>query len=152
MNNQQNTKVFSVTPPAAIVNNTSYTTATIDTLGYNYLTVYCYIGALDIAFTALKLQQSDDSGMSGAADISGCVYGTSTDAYGTASALPTDTNDNKIFAFHVNLSGKKRYVDLVATIGNGSTGGFMSAFAVLSNGQSEPNSLTDQNFGGLLVA
>ena len=152
MNTKQNSKVFSVTPPAAIVDNASFTTATIDTLGYNYLTVYCYIGALDIAFTALKLQQSDDSGMSGAADISGCVYGTSTDAYGTASALPTATDDNKIFAFHVNLNGKKRYVDLVATIGDGAAGGYMAAFAVLSNGQSEPNSLVEQNFGGLLVA
>ncbi len=152
MNSIQNSKYVSVTPPAAIVDNASFTTAIVDTLGYNYATVYCYLGATDIAFTALKLQHSDDSGMSGAADISGCVYGTSTDAYGTASALPTSTDDNKIFAFHVDLNGKKRYLDLVATIGDGTAGGFMSAFAVLSKGGFEPNSLVEQGLGGLLVA
>lgn len=152
MNNNQNFKFVSITPPAAIVDNASYTTATIDTLGYNTLTVYAYVGATDIAMTALKLQQSDDSGMSGAADVTGLVYGTSTDAYGTASALPTANDDNKCFAFTVNLSGKKRYFDLVATAGDGSAGTYMSAFAILSGGDSEPNSLTLQNLGGLLNA
>lgn len=147
---EQDYKIVSVTPPATIVNNASYTTAEIDTIGYDYLTVFCYVGATDIAMSALKLQHSDTS-VSGHADMSGAVYGTSTDAYGTTSALPTSTDDNKVFAFHVNLNGKKRYVDLVATAGSGSTGTFMSAFAILSKGQISPATLTQQNLGGKLV-
>lgn len=152
MNNNQNFKFVSVTPPQAIVDNDSWTTATIDTLGYSYATIYCYFGAMDIAATALKIQQSDDSGMSGAADVTGLVFGTSTDAYGTASALPTATDDNKLFCFTINLAGKKRYLDLVATGGDGAAGTYMSAFCLLTGGDVEPNSLTLQGLGGWLNA
>lgn len=152
MNNNQNFKFVSITPPAAIVDNASYTTATIDTLGYSYANIYCYFGAMDIAMVALKVQQSDDSGMSGAADVTGLVYGTSTDAYGTASIIPTATDDNKLFCFTINLAGKKRYLDLVATAGDGAAGTYMSAFAILTGADVEPNSLTLQNLGGLLNA
>ena len=83
----QHDKFVSITPPAAIVDNASYTTTAVDTKGYAYLRVFAYLGATDIAMTALKLQESDDSGMSGAADITGLVYGTSSNVAGSTSAL-----------------------------------------------------------------
>lgn len=79
--------------------------------------------------TALKVQESDDSGMSGAADITGLVYGAS-----GAAALPTASDDNKIFGFFVNLAGRKRYLDVVATAGDGAAGTFATCYAVLYNG------------------
>ena len=153
MNIVQSIKRFSVTPPAAIVDNASFTTAIIDTLGYHKLAVTVYLGALDIALTALKLQESDDSGMSGAADITGCVFGTSTNPDTNAvSALPTATDDNKFFTFYVDLQGRKRYIDLVATGGDGATGTFLTAWADLFNGNEVPDSATDRGCAANLIA
>jgi hypothetical protein len=83
--------------------------------------------------------------MSGAADISATVFG----ATGNP-ALPSATDDNKMYAFHVSLQGKKRYIDLVATAGNGSTGTYGSAIAVLYNGNDFDPNATDQNVGAVV--
>jgi hypothetical protein len=55
----QNTKLISVTPPAAIVDNTSYATAEVDTNGFDYAQYIVYLGATDIAMTALSVTESD---------------------------------------------------------------------------------------------
>ena len=145
MNSLQNVKVVNFCPPGAIVDNADFTTTAIDTAGFGKCAVFFSLGATDIAMGALKLQQSDDSGMSGAADITGAVYGAS-----GAPALPSATDDNKVYAFHVSLQGKKRYLDLVATAGNGSTGTYASGIAVLYNGTDFDPTATDQNVGGAL--
>lgn len=145
MNALQNVKVVNVTPPAAIVDNASFSTTTIDTAGYGKLAVYFSLGATDIAMSALKIQESDDSGMSGAADITGLVYGAS-----GAPALPSATDDNKIFGFFVNLAGRKRYLDVVATAGDGSTGTYGSCVAVLYNGEGI-NDATERGLAANLI-
>ena len=150
MNPAQQDKWVSVTPPAAIVDNASLTTATIDTAGFAYLRVFLYLGATDIAMSALKLQESDDSGMSGAADITGLVYGTSASIAGTTSALPTATDDNKCFVFEVDLRGRKRYIDLVATCGDGTAGTYATAFALLSRAGDVGVSASERGFGNIL--
>jgi hypothetical protein len=132
----QNSKYVLVTPPAAILDNTSATTNSIDTLGYDYLQVVCLVGATDIAMAALKLQTSDTD--SSYADLTGAIFGTSTNIDGSTSALPTATDDNKVFVIEVDLRGKKRYFDLVATAGNGTAGTYFSAVAVLSRGEIAP--------------
>lgn len=148
MNAMQQTKVVSITPPAAIVDNASYTSASIDTAGWDYMTVIAYLGATDIAMVALKLQTSDTDGSY--ADLTGAVYGTSTDIGGSTSALPSATDDNKFFAFEVDLRGKKRYFDLVATAGDGTAGTFLTAFAVLSRGESPATTAAGRGFGNIL--
>lgn len=150
MNHAQQDKFFSITPPAAIVDNASYTTATIDTAGYAYARVFAYLGATDIAMGALKIQESDDSGMSGAADVTGLIYGTSAGVAGTTSALPSATDDNKCFVFEIDLRGRKRYLDLVATAGDGSAGTYLTAFALLSRAADVPVSAADRGFGNIL--
>ena len=130
MRHMQDVKFLNVTPPAAIIDNASAPTASIDSKGYDYLTVVVQLGALDVAMTALKLQTSDAD--SGYADLAGAVYGTSTNIAGSTSALPVATDDNKFFVFEVDLRGKKRFFDLVATCGDGSAGTFISVFAILS--------------------
>ena len=142
MNSLQNVKVVNFCPPGAIVDNADFTTTAIDTAGFGKVAVFFSLGATDIAMGALKLQQSDDSGMSGAADITGAVFGAS-----GAPALPSATDDNKVYAFHVSLQGKKRYLDLVATAGTGSTGTYASGIAVLYNGTDFDPTATDQNVG-----
>lgn len=145
MNSLQNVKVVNFCPPGAVVDNADFTTTAIDTAGFGKCAIFFSLGATDIAMAALKLQESDDSGMSGAADITGAVYGAS-----GAPALPSATDDNKVYAFHVSLQGKKRYLDLVATAGNGSVGTYGSGIAVLYNGTDFDPSNGDQNVGGAL--
>lgn len=129
-------KRVGVIDPAAIKNNASFTVHEIDTLGWRYCDIVVYIGATDIALSALKVQESDVSG-SGQADVPGMDFSVS------PATLPAATDDNHIFAFHVNmLGGRKRYLTLVATMGSGSTGGFVTAWADLSRGEAVPGSVT----------
>lgn len=138
MNSLQKVKFVGVTPPAAIVNNTSHTTGEIDTLGWDYLTIVAYLGATDIAMTALKVTESDTSG-SNHGDITGLVLGTSTNIDGSTSALPSGTDDNKFFVFQIDLrNGRKRYIDVTSTVGNGSTGAYLSILGILSRGDTGP--------------
>lgn len=131
-------KLVSVTPPAAIVDNAAFTTATVDTLGFRYARFVVYLGALDIAVSALKVQESDDSGMSGAADVTGAVFGTSANDAGSTSTLPSATDDNKFFTVEIDLRGRKRYLDLNLTGGDGSTGTFAAAWCELYRGENTP--------------
>ena len=124
------------------LSNASWTTVEIDTLGYNYATIIVNIGATDIAMAALKVQESDTSG-SGFADISGADCDGGTDIDGSTAALPSATDDNNVVVFQVNLRGRKRYLDLVATAGNGAAGTFASAVVVLSDSDVQPESVSD---------
>lgn len=151
MRQQQHDKFVSVTPPGALVDDASLTTASIDTKGYAYCRIFCRLGATDIAMTALKVQESNDDGSSDAyADVTGLVYGTSTDIAGSTSALPSATDDNKCFSFEIDLRGRKRYLDVVATVGNGSVGGYYDVFALLSHAQSVPVTKTERGYGNVL--
>lgn len=152
MNSMQQTKLFAVTPPAAIVDNASFTTATIDTFGFNKLKVTVLLGATDIGLTVLKLQESDASNMASPADITGAVYGTSTDPdTGTTSVLPGASDDNKFYTFLVDLKGRKRYIDLVATGGDGTTGTYLTAWAELGDALTVPSTAATRGAAANLI-
>lgn len=141
--------LIGITPPQAIVNGASWTTGEIDCLGFEYLHVCCYCGAMDAAFTALAVTESDTSG-SGHANVTGGVFGTSENTDGDTSTLPSATDDNKFFVFDIDLRGRKRYIDLTATIDTGSTGGFLCAWGVLSRGHSTPMSAAQRGASQIL--
>jgi hypothetical protein len=145
----QNTKLVNVTPPAAIIDDASLTTAAIDTKGFDYCTIKVILGATDIAMTALKVQESDASG-SGFADVTGLVFGTSTDIDGNTSALPANDDDNGFFVFDIDLRGRKRYLDVVATVGNGSAGAFVTVIAELSRAAESPTTIAQRGAAGIL--
>lgn len=147
---QNNEKIVVVTPPAAIVDNASFTTNAIDTLGFRYCRIIFFLGATDIAMTALKVQESDDSGMSGATDVTGLVFGTSNNDTGSASTLPSATDDNKAFVFEIDLRGRKRYLDVVATNGDGAAGGYGACIALLGRGENVPDSAADKGAAQVL--
>lgn len=135
MRELQKTKFVAVVPPGIIKDNADFASVEIDTAGWDWLLVVVALGATDIAMAALKLQQSDTSG-SGFADVTGLIVGTSANTDGGTSALPSATDDDKIVVFEVDLRGKKRYFDLVATAGNGTTGTYLSAVGILGKGDS----------------
>lgn len=135
-------KYLQVIAPAAIVDNASWTTNEIDTLGWDYAEIIVNIGATDIAMAALKVQESDTSG-SGFADVDGLDMSGDTDLDGGTAALPSATDDNKLVIFQVDLRGRKRYLDLVATAGNGTNGTFASAICRLSRGAEWPSTMAE---------
>ena len=145
----QATKDLIVIAPAAIVDNAAYTTVQIDTLGFEYCEIIVAIGASDIAMVALKVQESDTDG-SNFTDVTGLVYGTSVNTAGATSTLPTDGSDGTLFKFEIDLRGRKRYLDLVATAGDGSTGTFASATARLSRAKNAPDTATEQGAAQVL--
>jgi hypothetical protein len=148
MNQLQNTKYFSVTPPAAIVDNAAFTTAEIDTAGWDFCQIVCYLGATDIALTVLQVTETDTTG-SGQVAITETVVGTAKNIDGAVSALPGAGDDNKFVIFDIDLRGRKRFLDLNVTMGDGSAGGFLAAWAVLSRGKEAPTSMAER--GAVLV-
>lgn len=136
-------KKVAITPPGAIVDDSGYTTASVDTKGFDYCVIWVLLGATDIAMAALKVQESDDDGSSDAyADVTGLVYGTSTNTDGSTSTLPAADDDNKFFGFLIDLRGRDRYLDLVATAGDGTSGTYMTAWAELYRAEELPVTAT----------
>lgn len=128
-----------VTPPAAIIDNASATTAEVDTVvngvKFNTVTFIVDLGALDIAVSALKVQGGDTSGS--LADITATVFG------GTGNpALPSATADNGIYK--ITLVAHYRYYDLVLTLGDGAAGTYVAVLAILSDGSESPATATER--------
>ena len=147
------TKLVQIIAPVAIKDDGSWTTLSVDTKGWDYLTVIVNVGATDIAFAALKLQQSDDDAATDAyTDITGLDFDGDTNIDGGTAALPTALEDGSLFAFEVDLLGKERYIDLVATAGDGAAGTFASAIGILSRGKDGPVSATQRGCAGILRA
>ena len=137
-------KVIFVTPPGAKIDNTSPTTGEIDTLGFAYLRYIVGIGDLDIAVAAMKVTESDTAG-SGHGDITGADFSVS------PASLPGATDDNKLYAICINLKGRKRYIDLTLTGGDGSTGAYFTVIAELSKASSGPLTAAEQGFAQRLI-
>ena len=137
MSNLVHTKALIVTSPAAIIDNASATTNEIDTAGWDFLEIYFIIGATDIAMTALTATESDTSA-SGHAAITGLVWGTSANDAGSTSTLPSASNDDTIFKMEIDLRARKRYIDVTATIGDGTAGTYFTALAILSRADESP--------------
>lgn len=130
MNPLHYTKTINVTPPTAILDDASAATTSINTVGYAYCQIWVALGASDVAMAALKVQEADAD--SGYGDIVGTRVGTDTDTFGAATTLPSSTADNNLYCFDIDLRGRKAWLDLVATAGNGSTGTYISAWAILA--------------------
>ena len=137
MNELQHCKFVSAVKPAAILDNTSATADVIDCRGFDFLTVVVQLGATDIAMTALKLQNSSASGGT-YADISGATFAGGSGLGGATLALPSATDDGQTCVFQLDMRGKDPFVKLVATFGDGSTGGFVAAVAILSRAKFPP--------------
>jgi len=139
MKESQTAKIVKITPPGAILDNTSATTNVVDTIGFGYAVVTVHLGAMDIAMSALKLQHSDTkssaTALTSPADITGTVGGTDF-------TLPSATADDGFVRFFVDLKGLGRYLDLVATVGDGAAGTYFAAWCDLYEGNITPGDAT----------
>ena len=148
MQRLQNLKAVMVTSPAAISDDAALVTNTIDTAGYEEMLIIFMVGAIDVAMTGLKLQESDSSNMAGAADVPNAIFGV------TGAGMVGPLEDDMLFGIHVKLGGggRKRYMDLFATTGNGVAGTYGSCVAILSKNDISPASTSDRGFTRLLYA
>lgn len=136
-------KYVNVIPSVAAVNNANCVGIAIDTLGYDYCKLVVALGVSSTSgISALKVQESDFANMSGAADVTGLIYGTSAGLAGTTSVLPVHTDDNKIFAFEFNTLARKRYLKPLVTVDNAGTGCFVAAYAELVRAEQAPETAT----------
>jgi len=142
----QSARYATAIAPAAIIDDGSATATAVDCKDAKYLEVLVQLGATDIEVTALKLQESDTSGGS-YTDIPGATFDGGTNVDGVPLALPSATDDDQTHVFQVNLDGRKRFVKVVCTFGNGSTGGYVAATARLSR-ISPPLSLSTERAAG----
>lgn len=76
--------------------------SSIDTLGGNFLVITALFGSVTTSCTVLKLQDSPDN--STFADVTGDYNGD------LGSVAPTDSDDNVIVEWYVDLRGLERYV------------------------------------------
>jgi hypothetical protein len=148
MNPAQQAKYVVAIAPAAILDNTSATATAIDCRGAAYAEIVLQLGATDIAVTALKLQECDTSGGS-YTDVTGATFSGGKDTDGGTLALPSATDDNQTCVFQVNMLGRKAYLKVVATFGDGTSGGFISGIARLSKLAVVPSVDTDIANGGV---
>lgn len=130
-------KVVRVIEPVAIVDNASWTSQEIDCRGFDYAMVVFHLGASDIAMAALSMTECDTTGGSFVA-ITGTDMDGGTDIDAATTALPSATDDNKFEAWCLDLRKRKRFLKVVATAGDGSTGTYGVAFALLFRAEALP--------------
>jgi hypothetical protein len=128
--------------PGVIKDNAAFVASEIDTKGFSHCAIAIQVGATDVTMAVLKVQESDTSG-SGFADVTGLIFGTSTNVAGDTSALPTSTDDNDIFVFEIDLRPRKRYLKVGATAGDGTSGTYLSGMALLQRAAIGPSAAAD---------
>lgn len=124
----QKLKVHRFFNPQAIKNNASWTSTCLDTAGLDGVWVVVTIGSTDVAFTTLKVQESDtltdSTTLASGTDITGADFSVS------PLTLPSATADNTSVAVYIPVVGaRKRYFNISATVGN-NTGAYAAAFAL----------------------
>jgi hypothetical protein len=137
MNLMQQAKYVRAISPAAIIDNTSAVATVIDTRDFDYCTIVVQLGATDIALTSLRVQAATTSG-GVYADIPGATFAGGTSPDGTVLALPSALDDNQTAVFQIDMRGKNPFLQVVATFGDGSTGGFIAAVAILTKAHLSP--------------
>jgi len=117
-----------ITPTAGAAAGASTVGSIIDTLGFESLEYVVHSGTITTGSFSCTLEESDDSGMSGATAVpSDRVLG------GSPSFVVTDDDDVR----RVGIVGKKRYQRLTL-VGASTPVGAFSAIAILGNPRSAP--------------
>lgn len=138
MVDELNQKIVVLVEPQATLNNGSFTVNVLDTVGWDYVSIYVALGAMDAALTACKLNEADAK--ASATALTGGTLVPNSD-YSVSGTLPTVAADaNNVVAWHVQLTaGRKRFLLPVITVGNGTNGAFVTVWATLSRAKQVPN-------------
>ena len=150
--NYQEKTVVSV-PPQSVADNTSVTCAAVDTYGFEYAEFTFVWGVTALALSTLKIQESDFANMSSPDDITGTVFGTDDNDTGSASTLPSATDDNKAFSVMVDLRGRKRYIQpVISTPVSANNTGLMTVICKLGRPHEAPRLAANSGLAQRLIA
>jgi hypothetical protein len=158
MINAQSTKFVQLTPPQSDGSG-GVTVAELDTLGYDYCTILVDIGA-SAGCSACKVTESDTAG-SGHADVTADFNGTTaTVGYGETSTLNIDgtsavaisADDNKLYTFELDLTKRKRFLDMTITVAGTCLIGVVAILERKSNGGVNSDSLSERGLEGAIRA
>jgi hypothetical protein len=127
--------------PQARINNAAVTVASVDRGGFDYAVIQSYVGANDVGFTTFKLQESDDN--STWSDVPGADFS-------IAATLPGNTA-NVVYAWEVDLKGRKRYLRPAITVGSGSAGLFLTVVAMLGRAKQAPATPAAKGYQAVLT-
>lgn len=136
--------------PATYVDNGNFTVTSVDTMGFDYCVIDIVIGFTDIALSALYLQDSEESGAN-FANVSGGIYGTDNNDTGSASTLAASTADNTVISYWVDCRARKRYLTIVGTAGNGTSGTTVAVLATLSRASAGPRTAAQAGYGQRII-
>lgn len=151
MNPVDATKAIVLVQPQAIVDNAEWvgskgsTPVTVDTAGWGRVDILACLGANDIAVAELEVWECATSGGTYTL-VDGAEFG----ATGLA-ALPSATDDNKIFHFGIDTQKTKRYIQLFAKNGDGTSGGYVCAVALLSKPSIIPDSDAERGYAASVI-
>lgn len=155
-------KFVAITPPAADATGATLTTASLDTKGYDWVTIVAHFGVVGngAAVTTMKLTESDtdssygDIAVGSATKASFITADATPLSDGTAAVTPTGTAgagncDNGFYAWQVNMKGRKRYLDV--SIVCAAVSQFVTIFAILSRGSAMPNTMAERGLTGEII-
>lgn len=134
--------------PAAILDDTAATAIAIDTWGgYKRLTIFFLVGATDVDVASMSVTECATSGGSYTTITGTAASGTTGDG-----RLPQDDDDNKVFMISVPITPSSlRYMKAAITAGNGTSGSYLCAMYVLSDGPINSSDATSAGLGGRIV-
>lgn len=135
----QDCKFVNCVPPGVIKDNGSFTPVTFNTMGYRYATFVFLLGAIDANMAALKVQESDTDGSY--ADITGAAPAT----------LPVSGSTNGIVCGFIDLEKRKKWLNVIATAGNGDAGTYLAGLCILSNALISPSDITGRNLNAQFI-
>jgi hypothetical protein len=121
--------------PQARLNNASFSAASVDRRNFDYATLEVSLGATDVGLTTFKLQESDVPGGDFSIDAT----------------LPSSANSNTLWSWDIDLTGRKRYLRPAITVGDGSSGAFLTAKFKLSRAEQTPYNAATRNLAGVLT-
>lgn len=124
MKEVQQLEVFPAIPPTAIKDDAAFVSRAIDVADADYMEFHVNIGATDVAMAALKVMESDT--LTNATTLGGTPA-----EVVDVTTKPGATADDSIWIVGVKCHGRKRYLQLQATAGDGTAGTFMAATAVV---------------------
>jgi hypothetical protein len=119
----------------------------VDSSDHRHALVLVHLGATDIAMSSLAVY----AGPAAASGASDATYAKITGAELTGAALPQADDDNKTFAFSIDLRAiSNPFLALDAVCGNGTSGTYVTAEVLLGRSKEELVSATDRGFASLV--
>lgn len=123
MKEVQQLEVYGAILPAAIKDDAAFTSQVIDIADADYMEFYVVLGATDVAMAVLKVMESDVKTNATTLDTATQVLDVTT--------KPGAADDGNVWIIGVKCQGRKRYLQLQATAGDGTAGTYLTATAVV---------------------